>query len=329
MAARNPSRLALCLLALAGTGATCSSAQKPQPAATAAPDAGPPQVLRTVDGGIRDVDSDLPTPTAQDLPGYPLDQVLPSLARQIFAFAQDAFSYDGCPTPLSECLKQPQYQRHALRMLALATRQAAAGAKNVEIATSLNNYYASFAPSERKPVSVDAQMCRGPADAKVTVAEFSDFECPYCGMARPLLEGLVTEGGPVRLCFKPFPLEKVHPHALAAAEAGYFARAQGKFWELHDLMFSHQEALELADLKRYAADAELDPGQLERAVEGRAFAPLIEASQEEGHRAGVHGTPTLFLNGRKFDLPLTQENLVQAIDDELEWQSNGGKWASR
>jgi len=307
----------LCGLGLLG----CASASS-----RPAPPPGSPRALRTSDAGFQAVDETSPLPTASDLPGYPLDQVLPSLARQIFAFSKDAFGYDGCETALNECLKQPAHQRHALRMLSLATRLAAAGATNVEIDTALNTYYAAFPPSARASLVVDDSMCRGPRDAKVTVVEFSDFECPFCRMARPLLEGLVTQGGSVRLCFRPYPL-KMHPHAQLAAEAAMYARSQGKFWELHDLLFEHQDSLELADLQRYAADANLDPAQLAQAVQTQAFQAAIDASKQEGQDAKVTGTPSIFINGRSYDLPLGTENLLQAIDDELEWQQNGGHWA--
>jgi len=323
MIKRLPMALVACSLVLGA----CAESQKPPTTAPMPPQTATQPALKTVDGGFQD-GSDGPVPTADDLPGYPLDQVLPSLARQLFAYSKDAFSYDGCATTLNDCLKQPQHKRHALRMMGLATRLASAGATNPEINTSLNKYYTSFAASERVPLSTDDGMCQGPKDAKVTIVEFSDFECPFCRMARPILESLVTPNGMVRLCFKPFPL-KMHPHSELAAEAAFFAKAQGKFWPMHDEMFDNQQALEVADLQRYASDAELDPNRLAQAIQANAFQALIEASKEEGKRAKVHGTPSIFINGRDYELPLDVEDLTQSIDDELEWQTNGGKWAAQ
>jgi protein-disulfide isomerase len=212
-------------------------------------------------------------------------------------------------------------------MLALATRLASAGANNVEIGTQLNRYYAGFAPAERTSLTVDDAMCRGPKNARVTVVEFSDFECPYCRVARPLLEGLASDAGQVRLCFKPFPL-KVHAHAEQAAQAAYYAKAQGKFWPMRDALFDHQDALELEDLKRYATELGLDSSAMAEAVGMRAFGPQVEASKAEGKQAAIKGTPSIFINGRRYELPMDSNDLVHAIDDELEWQSNGGKWSS-
>ncbi|MBS2031416.1 MAG: thioredoxin domain-containing protein [Deltaproteobacteria bacterium] len=319
-------RLPFVFLAVA-LGVGCAESQKPAMTPPMPERVAAQPTLRSVDGGFTD-GADGPTPTEADLPGYPLDQVLPSLSRQILAYSKDAFSYDGCATTLQECLKQPAHQRHALRMLQLATGLASAGATNTEINTSLNKYYTAFAASERVPLSVDDGMCRGPADAKVTIVEFSDFECPFCRLARPVLESLVTPNGMVRLCFKPFPL-KMHPHSDLAAEAAYFAKAQGKFWPMHDAMFEHQEALDVSDLQRYASDAELDPHRLMEAIQSNAFQSLIEASKEEGHRAKVKGTPSIFINGRDYELPMSAEDLTHAIDDELEWQTNGGKWGAQ
>jgi protein-disulfide isomerase len=219
------------------------------------------------------------------------------------------------------------HQRHALRMLLLATRLASAGATNTEIDTALNRYYAGFA-APRARFTVDPSLCRGPEDAAVTLVEFSDFECPYCRAAAPLLEGLISEAGPVRLCFKPFPL-KQHAHATPAAEAALFARAHGKFWAMHDLLFTHQDNLEAADLRRYAEELELDPEGLARALELHVFSDALEASKAEGKRANVASTPSVYLDGRSHDLALSVAELHHSIDDELEWQSHSGHWAPK
>jgi protein-disulfide isomerase len=264
-------------------------------------------------------------PTAADLPGYPLGEVLLSTARQVFAFSKDAFGYDGCPTPLQQCLKQPAYRRHALRELQLATELASAGANNVEIDTLLNSYYASFAPTARATFDLLKSPCLGSPSAPVTIVEFSDFECPHCAMARPMLEALVTTAGLVRLCYKPFPLSS-HPNARSAAEAALFARDQGKFWEMHDALFNHQGALGLEQLISYGTDLGLDPGALRHSLEANVHGHEIDVARSEGTQAGIKGTPAVFMNGRGEVLPLGPEYLAHEIDDELEWQHNGGKW---
>ena len=311
----------LLLIAVTSMGATCSSETRPEAGADAGGAA-----AGVLDAGP-DVDpSTLPMPTADDLPGFPLDQVVSPLAKQLFALSKDAFSYDGCPTPVQGCLRNPRYRRHALRLLTLATRLASEGQSNREINTLLNTYYASFAPAQRFKMGESIAPCRGPAAAPVVLAEFSDFECPHCAAARPLLDEVLAHSNQVKLCYKPFPLA-VHAHARDAAEAALFARDQGKFWEMHDLLFDHQESLGLSDMKGYAAELGLDPKALELSVLSNAHATEIDGSHTLGDRAHLTGTPSIFINGRPLVLNLSRESLAQAIDDELDYQAGHGAFA--
>ncbi|BCJ74780.1 hypothetical protein CS0771_43240 [Catellatospora sp. IY07-71] len=136
----------------------------------------------------------------------------------------------------------------------------------------------------------------GEADAPITLVEYGDFECPYCGAAAPVLRRLIDEsGGMVRLVYRHFPLFTVHPFALTAALA---AEAAGdRFWEMYDLLFAHQSRLADPDLESYAAMLGLD------SVTGEAaqhLQPAIAADYQSGVAAGVRGTPTLFADGRLY-----------------------------
>ena len=291
-------------------------ASKPAPTAAAAPDDSGPLV------------TELPTPRPEDLPGFPIGELPEPAQKQLFAFAQDDFCYCGCPHTVQACLKEHGGCRHAKRMMLLAASEAMAGAKSAEISTLLNTYYGSFAAEKRATFDLDKAACQGPEAAPVTLVEFSDFECPYCAMARPMLEQLVASAkGQVRLCFKPFPLQ-AHPHSMPAAETAMFAKSKGKFWEMHDVLFQNQQSLEDADLRKYAAQVGLNPDELLKAVHEARFAPEIEASKEEGKKAGVQGTPSIYVNGRPLVLPVSPDTLVHAIQDELEWKQNGGHWAA-
>lgn len=137
----------------------------------------------------------------------------------------------------------------------------------------------------------------GAADAPVTLVEFGDFECPYCRAAAPLLRELVdTAQGQTRLVFRHFPLFLSHPHALTAALAAESAGAQGAFWPMHDRLFAHQNRLGDDDLARYGRDLGLDPGLLVGAAAQR-YGTAVAADYADGAGLGVHGTPTLFVNG--------------------------------
>lgn len=137
---------------------------------------------------------------------------------------------------------------------------------------------------------------RGNPDAPNTVIEYGDFECPYCAAAFPVLRELVDESdGTVRLIFRHFPVPDVHPHALTAALAAEAASSQGKFWEMHDLLFERQSRLTANDLRAYAAELGIDP---DLAVGERAqqFGDQVEQSFGSGLDLDVPGTPTLFVN---------------------------------
>ncbi len=142
---------------------------------------------------------------------------------------------------------------------------------------------------------------QGRSDASITLVEYGDYECPYCGMAYPIVKRLQAKlGAHLRFVFRNFPLEEVHPHATAAAELAEAAALQGQFWEMHDTLYEHQNALQPADLQRYAEKLGLDLDALADALRGGAPLKRVGADLESGVRSGVSGTPTFFINGRRF-----------------------------
>jgi protein-disulfide isomerase len=148
-------------------------------------------------------------------------------------------------------------------------------------------------------ISVDDDPVRGPADAPVTIVEFSDFECPSCAEAQEMLRQITMEyGDQVRLVYRDFPLERAHPNALRAALAAECADEQGKFWKMHDQMFSHQDALASADLRRYANEIGLDEIAFLNCMESERYLTEVRKDRADGEAYGVQGTPTFFVNGR-------------------------------
>jgi Na+/H+ antiporter NhaA len=150
-----------------------------------------------------------------------------------------------------------------------------------------------------EPVDPERDHIRGPAESPVTVLEYGDFECPYCGRAESVVRELLAEFGDVRYVWRHLPLTDVHPRAQAAAEAAEAAAAQGKFWEMHDLLLDHQKALRVSDLLGYAADLDLDVGRFEDDLRRRSGAGRIEEDVDSADLSGVSGTPTFFVNGRR------------------------------
>jgi protein-disulfide isomerase len=149
------------------------------------------------------------------------------------------------------------------------------------------------------PVDPERDHIRGPVDAPVTLVEYGDFECPYCGQAEPVVRELLADFGDVRYVWRHLPLTDVHPHAQAAAEAAEAAAAQGAFWEMHDTLFKDQDALTTPDLVRYAGDIGLDVEAFERDLRDRTGAERVAADLESADLSSVSGTPTFFINGRR------------------------------
>jgi Na+/H+ antiporter NhaA len=149
------------------------------------------------------------------------------------------------------------------------------------------------------PVDPERDYVRGPADAPVTVVEYGDFECPYCGQAEPVVRELLRDFGDVRYVWRHLPLNDVHPHTQLAAEAAEAAAAQGAFWELHDVLLTHQDALTRPDLLRYAGELGLDVDRFAADLDQHAGAARIAEDVDGADLSSVSGTPTFFVNGRR------------------------------
>ena len=165
---------------------------------------------------------------------------------------------------------------------------------------------------------------RGHADAPFTLVEYGDYECPYCGSASPFLRGLERRfGAELRVVFRNFPRTAIHPHAHHAAEAAEAAAAQGKFWEMHDYLFAHQQALEDADLIRYAGELGLDVDRFARDLNDHVYADRVDADAQGGLRSGVSQTPTFFLNGVRQGGAFAVPALMDAIETRLVERQQG------
>lgn len=173
------------------------------------------------------------------------------------------------------------------------------------------------------PVSARDHL-RGPADAPVTLLEYADFECPYCGQAYYIvkeLERLYPDD--LRVAFRHFPLTTIHPRAEQAAEAAEAAGAQGQFWEMHDLLFENQPAFDEGRLLEYAAELGLDVTRFSRDVAERQHAARIREDVLSGMRSGVNGTPTFFINGMRHDGAYDLESLAAAVEDRAVEEQEG------
>lgn len=154
--------------------------------------------------------------------------------------------------------------------------------------------------------------------APVTLVEYGDLECPNCKAAAPAVKLMLSHfSGKLRFVFRHFPLEEVHPHALHAALAAESAGGQGKFWQMHDLLFEHQAHLKPNNLRAYAQQLELDMVRFDADMADELYLQRIREQIDGGSRSGVRATPTFFINGRLHDVSYGLQTLRGAIDAAL------------
>jgi protein-disulfide isomerase len=172
-----------------------------------------------------------------------------------------------------------------------------------------------WAPHLTLPVSDDRDHIQGQADAPVTLLEYGDYECPFCGGAYPIIKEVQSRmGDRLRFVFRNFPITTSHPHAEQAAEAAEAAAAQGRFWEMHDLLYEEQKHLDESDLHRYAEQLGLDVGSFDHDLAAHVHAERVREDFMSGVRSGVNGTPTFYINGARHDGGYDLESLLAALE---------------
>jgi protein-disulfide isomerase len=160
---------------------------------------------------------------------------------------------------------------------------------------------------------------QGPISAPVQLVEYGDYECPYCGMAHPIVKSIQARmRDQLQFAFRHFPLRTIHPHAERAAEAAEAAGAQGKFWPMHDMLYEHQDALDDTSLLSYAAALDLDVTKFATELREHVWAARVREDFMSGARSGVNGTPTFFINGVRHDGPFDFETLFAALAREMQ-----------
>ncbi|MEO5616946.1 MAG: DsbA family protein [Candidatus Eisenbacteria bacterium] len=156
---------------------------------------------------------------------------------------------------------------------------------------------------------------QGPANAPVTLVEYCDYECSHCGRAHPIIKAVRKHFGErLRFVFRNFPRSEVHPHAVKAAEAAEAASDFGMFWEMHDAIFEHQDALALSDLIAHADAIGIKSGRIAESLEMHAQAGRVRGDYMSGVKSGVSVTPAFFLNGARYEGPWDEAGLIAAIE---------------
>lgn len=170
-------------------------------------------------------------------------------------------------------------------------------------------------PTLTMPVSEDRDHIQGPADAPVTLVQYGDYECPYCGAAYPIIKEVQARMGErLRFVFRNFPIATSHPHAEQAAEAAEAAASQGRFWPMHDLLYENQKRLRDQDLHAYAEKLGLDVELFDKELAEHVHAERVHEDFMSGVRSGVNGTPTFYINGARHDDSYEIQTLLAALE---------------
>jgi protein-disulfide isomerase len=158
----------------------------------------------------------------------------------------------------------------------------------------------------------------GPDDAPVTLVEYGDYQCPYCGQAYPIVKEIQRRlGDRLRFVFRNFPITTSHPHAQHAAEAAEVAATYGAFWEMHDTLYEHQSALDDDSLRSYAERIGIDVARFDEDMIAHRQRERVQEDFMSGVRSGVNGTPTFFVNGLRYDESWDVESLLAALEDAV------------
>jgi protein-disulfide isomerase len=224
------------------------------------------------------------------------------------------------PVNLAQCVQENRSCKQCTPAASYLVKQVQRGRTRSQIEAA---YRGRFSPDAIKNVELDDSPAKGPAGAPVTLVEFADFECPACGATRPVLDELYKRyDGQMRFVFKNFPLG-MHQYAEKAARAGVAAYKQNKFWEMHAQMYDNQQQLEPSNVERMAKSIGLDMARFIADRDSEAVADFVARDRKEGEHLELSGTPSIFINGRKFE---NSGDLKEDLEDwvTLEIQLSGG-----
>ncbi|WP_437926106.1 thioredoxin domain-containing protein [Sorangium sp. So ce291] len=262
----------------------------------------------------------VPSPEVSvSLAGVDTSSLTPRERREWAAQVSELLS--PCPdTPVSiaQCVKEQRPCKACLPAAQLLLKQVKEGRSKKEREDA---FHMRFDANKVRTLATDGSPDMGPPEAPVTIVEWADFECPFCRLMSPVLEELVKRfDGQVRLVFKFYPLS-AHVHGEPAARAAVAALNQGKFWEMHHLLFENQERLEQADIERYAQRLKLDPVKFRADLVSTETKSRIDKDRKQADEVGLEGTPLVFINGREVNLQLLTnppEDLEEWVKVELE-----------
>lgn len=262
--------------------------------------------------------------TATDLPLVDFGGLTPAQKTRALAILRQEECVCGCAMKIAQCRVLDPSCSFSRALAAMVVKGVAEGKTAEQVRDALaNSELARRAAASHRilgdPVTIPIQGApvRGPQHARITVVEFSDFECPYCAKARLEIAGVLQAySRDARMVYKQFPLSN-HPHAELAAEAALAAQAQDKFWQMHDKLFENFRSLSREHMLAWAQEIGLDMPRFTADLDSGRFKKTIERDIADGDTAGVEGTPTFFINGKRYNGRLDLGSLKPILDAEL------------
>lgn len=263
--------------------------------------------------------------TTATLPGVDFSGLSPKAKASVLKVLRQHGCVCGCSMKLAECRIADPGCGYSTNLAQVAVAAAKSGKSEGEITAAIDSSKWAHMPQQEEhhlldpaiKIPVSGSPVLGPANAKVTIVEFSDFQCPYCAGAVDQVNAVLKAyPNQVKLIFKQFPLE-IHPQADFAASAAVAANKQSKFWQLHDAMFAHQNDLSRAAIFQMAQSVGLDMKQFAADVESTEIKETVIRDVQDGNQANVEGTPTFFINGQKYNGALALGAVKPVIDNEL------------
>ncbi len=255
-----------------------------------------------------------------DLPGVDFRGLTPAQKQKVLVALREADCTCGCQMKLAQCRVEDPACGQSTTLAKVAVAAAKAGE---DVKAALAKSPLAVAAANRNKVLLDpvkiettGAPAKGPADARITLVEFSDFQCPYCIRAVGQLEA-VLKAYPkdVKLIYKQFPLDN-HSEARLASQASLAAHAQGKFWLLHDRMYARSREINRTNILAWAAEFGLDMPKFTAAMDSPLVKEQVDRDLAEGAKVGVEGTPTLFVNGKKYQGAIEPAVLIALLAKE-------------
>ena len=264
--------------------------------------------------------------TSGELPGIDLSTLTVAQKTSVLKVLRNQDCYCACGMKVAECRVKDPSCSYSSGLAAVVIESIKGGKSEADaLAAANNSKWAHTQPTkildDAVKIPVTGAPSTGPANAPVTIVEFSDFQCPYCVAAVPELDA-VLKAYPkqVRLIFKQFPLE-MHSQADLAATAAVASNLQGKFWAMHDALFAHHNDLSREAIDSAAKQTGLDMNRFEKDITSQQVRDTVVRDEQDGSSAGVQGTPTIFLNGQRYNGPIDLKYLKLVLDAELKHQA--------